>query len=586
MGHYDLRAALQSETGLGKLTDAQEYIDSVLLVVQKMLFCVDTSRFANFSLENLVSDESGFTFKWTSKAEESICPRCGTISREKRRIYKSRILIDEPILGKPVVHCLKLNVFDCQHCIEEGGSHSFVENISTICRSPYLKTTINLDEKIVNDAIYQSANGLANNYKGSINVSSGTILNRLKEAGGMVTEKNLTETSGVKVLSVDDNNARKGSPSTACTVVVDTERHIILAVARGADSGTAKKIFDRFPDAAMLSRDRDCAYAKAGKDCNLEQAADIFHLVVNAHTAVKEAISRGLDYNIYVKEGDGWVELPAEGNLPEAAKIGASAEVTTLSDDDISLRVRLASLTAKQEAKYRTVIELLRLHDQGLSSKEIENRLDIIQSVRIRLFSDASEVICGVEDKIDAYYANLGKGKYQQNIVGKKAKPSSESIVEPYSGTVMKMVEDGYNHRTIHPIIKEMGYTGSANAIYQYILKKKHEARQGVQPTPDAVMPLPDGIPPRPPKVSLQRTTKTAVYKFVLHEASIRRREASGNSYGKADKTEPAVEGAEIPQKKASAFYSESVADIIMGGNKEVQSKKKTKNLTSKRLLI
>ena len=576
MYHYDLRAALQSEAGLGELTDAQEHIDAVLLIVQKMLFRVDTSRFAGFRLENLVSDESGFTFKWVSNAEESNCPRCGTVSAEKRRTYKTRILIDEPILGMPVMHCLRLSVFNCTHCAEMGGKHSFVETIGAICRAPYIKTTVNLDEKIVNDAIYQSANSLSNNYKGSINVSGGTILNRLKEAGGMVTEKNLTETSGVKVLSVDDNNARKGAPSSACTVAVDTERHIILAVARGADSGTAKKIFDRFPDAEMLSRDRDSAYAKAGNDCNLEQIADIFHLVVNAHTAVKEALSKGLDYNIYVKGGDGWVELPAEGNLPGAADTGAPVAVATLSDGDISLRAQLASLTAKQEAKYRTVVALLRLKDQGLGNKEIDNRLGITQSERIRLLCDAADVICGVEDKIDKYYASLGQGKYRQKTVGNNARPSSESIVEPYSETVMEMVESGHNHRSIHPVIKEMGYAGSANAIYQYILKKRRETGLDTPEAPDAdaALPLPDGLPQRPPRISLQRATRTSVYKFVLHEASVRRGKDSDKPCDAADEAEPA---AEATPNKASRFYSESVADIIMGKDESVQSKKKRK---------
>jgi hypothetical protein len=570
---YDLRAALK-ETGLGMMTDADEYIDSVVLVVQNMLFSIDAKKFRNFKLINIVSNESGFTFTWESKSTSSTCPRCGATSNTERHTYNKRVVIDEPILGLPVMHCLREKLFICQPCKENGNPVSFVEDISDICRRPYVKTTTNLDEKIVNDGISRSANGLAEDYKGSINISPGTILNRVKEAGGMVTEKNLTDTESVKILSVDDNNAKKGASSSANTVVVDIERHIILLVAKGADSELAKTIFERFPNAEKLSRDRACAYSKAGAECGLEQSADLFHLIVNAHDAVKEALSGGLDYNIYTKDGEGWVELPFSGPLPEVPDEAETVLVATLSNDDIALRVHLASLSTKQEKKYRTVIELLRLHDQGLSSKEIDNRLGITRADRIRLFSEAADVINGVEEKIDEYYANTGNRKTRQKTIGKRAKPSSESIVEPYGDTVMKMVNGGLNHKNIHPVIQELGYNGSANAIYQYILKKRNEdtPETGNNKTVAA------GTTPRPPKVSIQRVTKTAVYKFVLHDAATKRK-SEANEFSDANAAEgnnpdPSLK-VENTRKNVSDFYSDSVASLIFGSKKDAKDKKK-----------
>lgn len=569
---YDLRSALM-ETGLGKMACAEEYIDSILIIIQNMLFSVDAKKFANFKLINIVSNEGGFTFTWESKSTSSTCPRCGTPSNTERHTYNKRVVIDEPILGLPVMHCLREKLYICQHCKENGGPESFVEEITSICRRPYIKTTTNLDERIVNSGIYRSANGLADDYLGSVKISAGTILNRVKEAGGMVTEKNLTDTDGVKVLSVDDNNARKGSSSTASTVVVDIERHIILVVAKGADSAVAKKIFERFPDAEKLSRDRASAYSKAGTECGLEQGADIFHLVANAHDAVKEALSRGLDHNIYIKSGGGWVDLPASSPIPVPAGGDETVLITTLSDEDIAMRVHMASLSARQEKKYRKVIELLRLYDQGLSSKEIEIRLAVTRADRIRLLSEAADVINDVEGKIDVHCASSGGGKPRQKSIGKRSKPSSESIVEPYGDVVMKMVDEGGTHRNIHPAIQELGYTGSANAIYQYILKKRNEecpVADGGEPasTESAV--------PRPPKVSIQRVTKTAVYKFVLHEAAARR------GRGAADGTEcPAVETGVTDMAvetgktvQTSTFYSEGVASIIFGTKKEAGVKK------------
>jgi hypothetical protein len=539
-----------------------------MLVVRNLLFSLDVNKFAGFRLINIVSSENGFTFSWESKSTSSPCTRCGTLSFTERHTYNNRVVIDEPILGMPVMHNLKLKLYICIQCKEIGGSESFVEDISNICRRPYIKTTVNLDERIINDGISRSAKGLSDDYVGSIKVSPGTILNRVKEAGGMVTEKNLTDTTGVKVLSVDDNNARKGASSTASTVVVDIDRHIILVVANGADSEVAKSIFERFPNAEKLSRDRDCAYSKAGNDCKLEQVADIFHLVSNAHDAVKEALSRGLEYNIYTKRGDGWVELPVSGILPELPDTESAAHVSTLAEEDIALRIHLASLSARQEKKYRTVIELLRLYDQGLSTKEIDNQLGITRAERVRLLSEAANVINSVEEKIDEYFANSGKRKIRQKTIGKGAKPSSESIVEPYGDVVMKMVGESFNHRKIHPVIQEMGYAGSANAIYQYILKKRSEE----SPETDVSAPNEYGAFERPPKVSMQRVTKTAVYKFVLREVAAKRKAENEDLQG-AESAEGCfpelAQEAEVDDATASAFYSDPVFRIISGSTKK-----------------
>jgi hypothetical protein len=570
MPHYDLRSALL-DTGLGQMTNADEYIDQIILVVQNMLFSVDVKKFENFKLINIVSNENGYTFSWESKSTRSPCPRCGAVSTTERHTYKNRVIIDEPIMGLPVMHTLREKVFICFPCKEKGDPESFVEDISSICRRPRIRTTTKIDEKIVNDGIYRSANGLADGYTGSINISAGTILNRVKEAGGMVTEKNLTDTGEVKVLSIDDNNARKGASSTASTVVVDIERHIILVVAKGADSEAAKNIFERFPNAEKLSRDRACAYSKAGSDCGLEQIADLFHLVLNAHTAVKDALSGGLSYNIYTKQGESWVELPTSGMLPELRGGIESTPVITLTDEDIALRVHYASLSARQEKKYRTVINILCLQDQGLSSKEINNRLGINGTDRVRLMSEAADVINDVEEKIDEYFANSGERKTRQKTIGKRAKPSSESIVEPYGDTVMRLADEGVDHRKIHPVIKEMGFTGSPNAIYQYVLKKRNENSPDIDGNASNMA----SAPGRPPRISMQRVTKTAVYKFVLHEAAVNRgtktNEASTNEITNSDE---ALEK-EKPQEITSAFYSDTVAKIIFGTKKEEINVKK-----------
>jgi hypothetical protein len=575
---YNLLSELNNPNIYGNLLQSEETLIQIILVIKGLFFGIDCKPFHNFKLKNITLSENGYTFSWKSQSENSPCPRCRTESNRKRGSTKIRMVIGEEILGKPVMHCLEIFEFFCETCQAQGKGKCFVEDPSEIC-GRRRKTTKQLDEKIVNDAIYRSANGLSKDYAGKINISRETILNRLKEAGALVTEKNLTDTDQVKILSVDDNNARKGNSSTASTVIIDAENHLILAVAEGANSEKAEQLFKRFTKAEGLIRDRAGAYTKAGDNCNFEQYADIFHLVKNAHEAVKDVLSKELPYNIYVREGDGWVEIPAPGAPTMGTKtVEDTVLVTTLSAEDIDLRVNLAQLSAKQEKKYRMVIELLQLHDQGLSTKEIRKRMDLTQAKQIALLRDVADVINGVEEKIDLYQGDMSR-PLRQKSMSKNPRPSSKSIVAPYADTVMRMVKEGHTHLTIHPVIKDMGFKGCQSTIYHYIVKCRHEeAFSEIQELTED-MPA-DNVIPRPPRVSMQRTTKTNVYKFVLHEVSEgRKKKNECNVEAMAPMIETLPDDATPveaqSQKKQNSFHSEEIASIIMENERETRTKKK-----------
>ncbi len=576
---HSFRDEMIKAVAMAQLIGPDEFLDGLMLVVENALFNFDLRRFAGFVLFNILIDD-GYTFIWNSVSTESVCPRCGNRSSSPRNTYKSRVVVDEEILGKPVTHVLRLKQYVCDHCRDCGADRtSFVEDISSICRSQ-LKTTIALDEKIVNEGSRMSANSLERDYEGRIPVSRDTILRRVKEAGGMVTEMRLMQTAGIVSLCVDEHNVRKGNPSTACTVVIDAQTHDILVIAQGATSDVAKKIFDQFPDVTTLSRDRSCAFSKAGDECSLKQIADLFHLIQNAHAAVKEGLSSELRRNIYIREGDGWAQFPASPDI-EASE--PPVPVCTLLEDDIQERVGLAQLSARQEAKYRKVINLLKLYEEGLSESEISKRLGLPWAELRRLLAEADDVINNVERKIDECLAKTKDSQFRQKTLRGKTRPSSESIVEPYSETVMQMVSENHTQRTIHPVICAMGFQGSANAIYQYILKKRHEESVSEAIADSSVEKSRSlgNAPQRPKRVSLQRLTKTHVYRYVLREAAATRKlEDETDSDVDGSSTEPAQvlagearpeeasaasASAAAPKKAGETFYSEKVADIILG---------------------
>jgi hypothetical protein len=575
---YDLLSELNNSNIFGNLLRADETLSQIILVIQGLFFGIDCNPFHNFRLNNIALSENGYTFSWNSKSECSICPKCGTKSIRKRGTPIGRVVIGEEILGKPVIHSLQKFQFICENCNKLGKNGRFVEDDSEICERRR-KTTRKLDEKVVNDGIYRSANGLANDYAGKIDIGRETILNRIKEAGALVTAKNITDTDHIKVLSVDDNNGRKGNSSTASTVIIDAESHVILVVAEGATSEKAEQLFKCFTKAEGLSRDRAGAYTKAGDSCNFKQYADIFHLVKNGHEAVKDVLSKELPHNIYIREGDGWIELPAPGVTTIGTEtVENTVHVTTLSAEDIDLRVNLAQLSAKQEQKYRMTIELLQLHDQGLSTKEIRKRIDLTQAKQIALLRDVADIINGVEEKIDLCQGDISR-TLRQNSMSKNPQSSSKSIVAPYADTVIQMVKEGHTHQAIHPVIVEMGFKGSQSAIYQYILKRRYEESIEEKVRMAQSMSA-DNAVQRPPRVSMQRTTKTNVYKFVLHEVSEERKK---KEEGSVEDITPVIEA--LPNdntsvetqshKKQNIALSEELASIIMKNERESRLKKK-----------
>jgi len=107
-----MRDEMSKVTKKASLMKPGEYLNNLLIVVQKSIFSIDLQRFEHFVLDDLVTD-AGYTFVWHSKSTESACPRCGKISHVLRHTYKSRIVIDEEMLGRPVTHILRLKQYIC-----------------------------------------------------------------------------------------------------------------------------------------------------------------------------------------------------------------------------------------------------------------------------------------------------------------------------------------------------------------------------------------------------------------------------------------------------------------------------------------
>jgi len=540
-----------------------------------------------WSLLDIKRDGNSLVLHWVSYSEEAVCSNCGTLSHRRSKMYFTRPIQDLPIAGMTVYHKVRGNRFLCDK--PECDVKNFYEQFNEIAEKDAMLSG-RLKDFIIRYAIESSANAAPAALKQiGIIASRDTILRLIKKKGSAVVEQNL-QRDDVKVLSVDDINLRKGNSSTACSVFIDGETHRVLVIAQGATEKIAKRVMMQFPSAPMVSRDRGTAYAAAATNSGKIQVADGFHLVQNIHQVVKDVLYQEIPHDLFVREGNGWIRL-VNSTSEELEDISASDDSgclvvcgsATLAEDDVEQRIRLAGLSTRQANKYRRTIKILELTESGLRTAEIAKKMSMKKQDVCNYRKKAPEIVKNVEMRIDEYYQLHAQRQweYHQKTIAKKAKPSSESIVEPYKETVVAMFKEGKNHRNIYPVIKEQGYEGSKNAIYQYLIKYALEnnisygRNQRIIPPEERIA---DGAPPRPPKISIKRTSRTSIYECLLNMVAAQREEIKQaleekDSTGSQKKTEKSA-----PEERVNkSNYADSVAEIVFDSREKGKKLKKTK---------
>lgn len=487
-----------------------------------------------------------------------------------------------------VYHDIRGNRYYC--CASECASKTFSEQFYEFAQKD-ARLSNRLVEFIIQQALESSANSLQRDLKEiGIEVSRDTILRCVKKKGAVILEQNL-QRDNVRVLAVDDINLRKGNSSTACSVFIDGETHRVLVIVQGATDAVAQKVMKQFPSSELVSRDRGTAYASAAKKHNKAQVADGFHLVQNVHSVVKDALYQEFAQDLFCREGEGWVKIidsvddeGTDSAIQEDTESLVFMGPATLTENDIETRIHLAGLTDRQAKKYKRTLEILLLTESGLRTSEIAKRLSITSVDVSTHRKNAPKTINTVESKIDEYYQmrEQEQWEYHQKTIAANAKPSSESIVDPYKETVLRMFMDGKNHRNIHPVIMEEGFTGSANAVYQYIIKYAHEndipygRNRRVIPKDERKT---DDIPPRPKRISLERTSRHSIYEAVLHAAAVKREEIrqAQSEVGTSDSADsPKKNSRPNPEETAKkSSYSHSIAEIVFDTKQKSEGTKK-----------
>lgn len=493
-------------------------------------------------LQNIERDDTRIQYNWASRSRDAACPYCGTISQTPAHEYLEKPWQDLPQAGRAVYHRVRRQIYVCQN--PPCTHHDFVERLPGFAEDD-ARQTLRFQRHCVARALASGCKPAEDALKAEgASVSNDSIARYVKSAAAKQIDANLAR-NNVRVLAVDDINLRKGDKSSACTVFLDEETHRVLIIVRGTTKAVVQRVLESFPAAAFFSRDRATAYASAAAEAGKTQIADRFHWIHNAQQAVDEALATILPATIFLRSGDGWV--PAD---PSGRQL-LGRPVLTVPDEQIDERIRLGQLTPKQARKYRYTLKILELADRGLRSAEIAQTLDIslkeVQQFRRVAVDTLDAVNERIRTRIDQ--ANDAQTQHTEHLEARhpktlrpQARPAHESSVEPYRDRVIEALRQGGNHRTIHPLLQAQGFAGSANAVYQYILKLRQE-------TPEAIRPVP-GEPPS--DLQLDQISRHGVYRQVLKHAADSRPQAAESASDPATTPDAAVP--QTPSRAPSPF--------------------------------
>lgn len=520
-------------------------------------------------LQNMEKNEKELKYYWESETSEGRCPYCGTISSQSYDFLEKPVQ-DIPRDNLSVYHIIRLKRY---YCINTACRYDrFVERFFEFTEENARKT-LRFKDYCVKRSLGSGCLHAEREIRAEGGVVSNDSIGRyLKERAAQKIEDNIT-TNNVRVLAVDDINLRKGDNASGCTVFVDEETHKVLIIIKGTTKEATKRVIEKFSSAQLFSRDRATRYASAGAECGKIQIADRFHLIKNAQDAVKDALMAEIPATIFIREGDGWIQTNTDGSTTVRSFL-------YVPEKNVEDRIRLAGLTPARAIKYRNTLKMLELADKGLRTADIAQEMNIAYKDVQVLRRSAASTIKFVEDKINVRLAELNVVEQphietpglraEKTVAGERVRPTVESIVEPYKETVLSMWKVGGNHRTILPVIQAAGYTGSSNAIYQYLLKLRRESpdeiyRKKVRKTdgPTWRDDFEKEFAENRPDISLESMPRNAVYKALLKEASTKRNQTKKVEKEEKQKSEPVANG---PQKAVgSSPFSEQARQLIYG---------------------
>jgi transposase len=372
--------------------------------------------------------ETGLVVEVVSTNPQSCCPLCSQPSSHLHSRYH-RTLKDAPCVGRQLQLRLSVRKFLCRN--PDCERQVFTERIPDLAE-PWARMTTRLKEQITSIGLATSGEaGVRLGDRLGIETSRNTTLRRIMDMPD-------DPRASVVYLGIDDFAFRRGYQFGTILVDLESHRPIDLLPDRRAETSAAWMRDN--PEIQVVSRDRASAYASAASEAAPQaiQVADRFHVSKNLTEATQLLLAR---CQAEIAATASQMEKSEEPVQNDDGKPIISIEEWRPKEPAHVEKARLAR-RAGREARYEQVIEM---HEQGLTAKEIAQHLDLSGRTVQRW---------------------LAAGTFPEAKKRRK-KPSSFDEFAPY---VLKRWQEGEHHGpTLWQEIVSLGYTGSERTVYRHI---------------------------------------------------------------------------------------------------------------------
>lgn len=374
---------------------------------------------AGLEIGQVCLDDDVLRVHVVATADKRPCPLCAEDATHVRSYY-TRLVADLPCAGRRVQLILHVRKFRCDtaSCTRKV----FAERLGPFIEAWARKTT-RLREAI-------EAIGLSTCGEGGA---------RLADRLGIATSPTtillcimalpLPPVGTVTHLGVDDFALRRGR--TYGTVLVDLQRHTVIALLPDRKAETVKAWLESHPELELISRDRGEEYATAASQGAPQavQTADRFHLCKNLTEAAEKALAR---CRVEIRESQKAQHKPPEDPPPQAA----AATLVTSDGKPYS---------AHQLERYDRYQQVVELRQQGMTIKTIAKRVGLGARTVQRWITDRHYV--------ETNYHHRHRSQF-----------------DAYSGYVRKRLTSGaQNIQQIWREIKAQGYSHSDRALRRHL---------------------------------------------------------------------------------------------------------------------
>ncbi len=371
-------------------------------------------------LERLVVDRRRVTLFVGTTGSGAKCPVCGRYSGRVHSRY-TRTVADLPWHDVPVTLRIRVRRFFC----DDSSSCEraiFAERLPEV--AAYARKTDRLEEALalIGFALGGRAGARLAEELGLI-ASPDTLLRRVRRTP-------FPDVGEVRVLGVDDWAKRKGKDYG--TILVDLERRKPIDLLPDRQASTLADWLRAHPSIGFVGRDRAGSYADGAREGAPQavQIADRWHLLKNLSEAVERFMDR---HHRVVRQA---AKNVAETQLVDDWLDKGSEAMLSSRDESEKL--------ARRQKRYARYLEVVELHQQGISERGIARALSINR-------------------------ATVRKFVHADGFPERAPKRSDGSILDPYLPYIHKRWAEGCdNALRLWREIKEKGYGGKAAMVRRY----------------------------------------------------------------------------------------------------------------------